>query len=70
MTIPSFSDFLLSFDGNKWDFDVDHICPNALREENNLFTSEQYAVISKMISLIFVSFLQQYHQWLLEKLDE
>jgi len=69
MELPSFKDFLNSVDFNKVEYDFSSNCPAYLKENHNPFSKEEYRFIVDSEILMSKILLNQYHDWLSEKLN-
>ena len=62
----SFSDFQNSFNFDKLNYDLNSLAVEELKKENELFTQDQYAFLTKTIAVMSLALLRQYHEWLNE----
>lgn len=68
MEIPSFFEFSNQFDFEKFAYDISQSgCIDALGG-SDLFTNEQYEMVTSIFAKVSISVLTQYHNWLRENL--
>jgi hypothetical protein len=70
MKLPSFNDFLNSVDFDKIEYDFSLNSPQYLKENHNPFSKEEYRLIVDSEILMSKILLNQYHDWLSEKLND
>lgn len=70
MQLPPFSEFTKSLDFEKLDYDLNSFASSNLKKPSDLFSEEQYSFLTQTMSAMLLSMLQQYHQWLTQKIAE
>ena len=69
MKLPAFANFIQSIDFEKFSYDLAEMASKELKEPSNLFTADQYRFLTNTVATMSLALLQQYHQWIAERLD-
>lgn len=69
MKLPPFAEFTAELDNDKLRYDIYARTDLTPEEVNEAFNSSAWSVMCRLIAGSTSALLQQYHQWLAEKLE-